>query len=124
MSMREKLGGVRRSQRKMDEFSGAINCFSFKDLGFCGSEYTWCNMQKGVNRRCLSLDRALATQDWINHYKDMRVHHLVASTSDHVTLLISDSFALNKPQRRFQFEAMWTRRDDYRNIIKEAVVKF
>ncbi|XP_065629278.1 uncharacterized protein LOC136067411 [Quercus suber] len=50
----------------------------------------------------------------------MRVHHLVASTIDHVALLISDSFALNKPQRRFQFEAMWTRRDECRDIIKEA----
>ena len=104
----------------MEEFREAINCCSFKDLRFCGPEYTWYNMQEGVHRRCLRLDRALAMQDWINHYKDMRVHHLVASTSDHVALLISDSFALNKPQRRFQFEAMWTRRDDCRNIIKEA----
>ncbi|XP_023912492.1 uncharacterized protein LOC112024084 [Quercus suber] len=104
----------------MEEFREAINCCSFKDLGFCGPEYTWCNMQEGVHRRCLRLDRALATQDWINHYKDIRVHHLVASTSDHVALLISDSFALNKPQRRFQFEAMWTRRDECRDIIKEA----
>ena len=59
-------------------------------------------------------------QEWIDHYKDMRVHHLVESTSDHVTLLISDSFALKKPQRRFQFEAMWTRREECRDIIKEA----
>ena len=118
--MREKLGGVRRSQRQMEEFREAINCCSFMDLGFCGSEYTWCNMQEGVHRRCLRLDRALAMQDWINHYKDMRVHHSVASTSDHVALLISDFFALNKPHRRFQFEAMWTRRDECRDIIKEA----
>ena len=50
----------------------------------------------------------------------MRVHHLVESSSDHVALSISDSFALKKPQRRFQFEAMWTRREECRDIIKEA----
>ena len=59
--MREKLGGAQRSQRQMEEFRAAINCYSFKDLKYCGLEYTWCNMQEGVHRRCLLLDRALAT---------------------------------------------------------------
>ena len=104
----------------MEDFREAINCCSLKDLGYCGSKYTWCNMQEGMHRRCPYLDRALAMQEWINHYKDMRVHHLVKSTSDHVALLISDSFALKKPQRRFQFKAMWTRRDECIDIMKEA----
>ena len=119
-SMKEKLGRARRSQRQIEEFREAINCCSFKDLGFCGLEYTWCNMQEGVHRRCLWLDKALATQDWINHYKDVRVHHLVESTSDHVAPLIFDSFAMKKPQRRFQFEAMWTKREECKDIIMEA----
>ncbi|XP_075636728.1 uncharacterized protein LOC142608963 [Castanea sativa] len=114
------MGEARRSQRQMEGFREAINCCSFKDLGYCGPEYTWSNMQEGVNRMCLRLDRALATQDWINCYKDMRVHHLVESTSDHVALLLSDSLAQEKPRRRFQFEAMWTRREECRDIIKEA----
>lgn len=65
----------------------------------------------------LRLDRALATQEWIDHFKDMRVHHLVESTSGHFVLLISNSFAPEKPQKIFQFEAMWTRRDECRDII-------
>ena len=49
------------------------------------------------------------------------MHHLVESASDHCALLIIDSFVPQSPQkRRFQFEAMWTRREDCRDVIKEA----
>ena len=49
----------------------------------------------------------------------MRVHHLVESASDHCAFLIMDSCVSHWPRkRRFQFEAMWTRRDDCRDIIR------
>ena len=67
----------------------------------------------------LLLDRALVTKEWSGHYKDMRVHHLVESANDHCALLIMDFIASQWPgKRRFQFEAMWTRRDDCRDIIR------
>ena len=81
----------------MDDFREAIDCCRFMDLGFCGSEFTWCNMQEGRHRIYLRLDRALVTQEWINHYKDMRVHHLVESACDHCALLITDSIVLQSP---------------------------
>ena len=69
----------------------------------------------------LWLDRALVTQKWIDKFRDIRVYHLVKTTSDHYALLITDSFAPQSPwKRRFQFEAMWTRREDCRYVIKEA----
>ena len=44
---------------------------------------------------------------WADHYKDVRVHHLVESMSVHCALLITDSIISQRPQkRRFQFEAM------------------
>ena len=46
---------------------------------------------KRVKAECTRLDRALATPEWINHYKDIKVHHLVESTSDHYALLITDA---------------------------------
>ena len=81
----------------MDDFREAIDCCRFMDLGFCGPEFTWYNMQEGRNKIYLRLDRALVTQEWINHYKDMRVHHLVESASDHCALLIIDSIVLQSP---------------------------
>ncbi|XP_030929385.1 uncharacterized protein LOC115955407 [Quercus lobata] len=119
VSTSEKMGGARRSQRQMDDFREAINYCRFMDLGFYGPEFTWYNMQEGRHRMYLRLDRALVTQDWADHYKDVRVHHLVESMSDHCALLITDSIVLQSPwKRRFQFEAMWTRRDECRDIIR------
>ena len=119
VSVGEKMGGVQRSQRQMDDFREAINCCRFVDLGYYGPEFTWCNMQEGRNRMYLRLDRALATKDWCDHYKEMKVHHLVESASDHCAFFITDSCVSHWPRkRRFQFEAMWTRRDDCRDIIR------
>ena len=100
VSTAEKMGGARRTQRLMDDFREVINCCRFKDLRFCGPEFTWCNMQEGRHRMYLRLDRALVTQEWIDHYKDMKVHHLVESTSDHYTLLITDSIASQSPRKK------------------------
>ena len=48
-------------------------------------------MQEGESRMYIRLDRDLATPEWIAHYKDIKVHHLVESTSDHYALLITDA---------------------------------
>ena len=91
VSVEEKLGGVQRSQNQMDAFREAIHQCRFMDLGYCGPEFTWYNMQEGESRMYLRLDRALATPDWVDHYKDIKVHYIVNSTSDHCVLLISDN---------------------------------
>ena len=91
MSVEEKLGGVQRSQNQMDAFREAIHQCRFKDLGYCGPKFTWCNMQEGESRMYLRLDRAMAMQDWVDYFKDIKVHHVVDSTSDHCVLLISNN---------------------------------
>ena len=104
----------------MDEFREAIHQCKFKDLGYYGPYFTWCNMQEGESRMFLRLDRALATLEWIDHYKDIKVHNLVESTSNHCALLISDATIQKHPnRRRFQFEAMWTKREECKDIIQE-----
>ena len=68
----------------------------------------------------LRLDRALATLDWVDHDKEVKVHHLVESTFDHYALLITDANVVQKyPNRRkFQFEAIWTRREESKDNIQ------
>ena len=78
----------------MDRFREVVNTCGFKDLGYCGPDFTWRNMQEGINRTYLRLDRALATNDWISYFSGTRVVHLVDSTSDHYALLIADSIAM------------------------------
>ena len=118
LSVNEKLGGTLRSQHQMEGFRQAVNRCGFQDLGYCGSDFTWCNMQEGANRIYLRLDRAFATPDWINQFMNTKVHHLTESTSDHCILLVSNENSPSKPHnRRFHFEAMWTKREDCREVI-------
>ena len=44
LSNSEKQGGAIRSQQQMDGFRKVVNYCAFKDLGYCGSDFTWCNM--------------------------------------------------------------------------------
>ncbi|XP_050245813.1 uncharacterized protein LOC126693715 [Quercus robur] len=121
LSMTEKAGGALRSQCQMDKFRQVVNLCGFKDLGFCGPDFTWCNMKEGSSRILLRLDRAFASSEWLNHFKDPIVHHLVESTSDHCILITTDpSRPVNKRNRRFHFEAMWTKRDDCKEVIDAA----
>ena len=51
------------TQRQIDGFREVVNACGFKDLGYSGPDFTWCNMQEGENCVYLRLDRALATND-------------------------------------------------------------
>ena len=69
----------------------------------------------------MRLDRALATPGWIEHFSNVRVQHLEETTSDHCPLLLADSNSFQKHgKRRFFFEAIWTRRADSKELIKEV----
>ena len=91
VSMSEKWGRAQRSQNQMDGFRNVINLCNFRDLGYNGSDFTWCNMRKGVDMIYMCLDRALAMDDWISHFQNTRVRHLIDSNSNHCALLVSDS---------------------------------
>ncbi|XP_030970584.1 uncharacterized protein LOC115990959 [Quercus lobata] len=121
LSMEEKTGGAIRSQGQMDKFREVVNVCGFKDLGYMGPDFTWCNMQTGDSRVYLRLDRAFATCDWINKFGEVRVNHLVDSTSDHCALYVVDPKAPKRSRtRRFHFEAMWTKKEECKDIIKAA----
>ena len=69
----------------------------------------------------MRLDRAFATLDWIEHFSNVRVQHLDETTSDHCPLLLADSVSFQKRgKRRFFFEAIWTRRANCKELIKEV----
>ena len=67
-----------------------VNLCGFKDLGYSGTDFTWCNMQVGDSRVYLRLDRALVTSDCVDKFGEVRVNHLVESTLDHCALFITN----------------------------------
>lgn len=94
LSGEEKLGGAPRPQQQIDAFRNVVYRCGFKDMGYSGTKYTWCNQPKGENMMYLMLDRVFATMDWLEHFQDIKVRHLVNTTSDHCLLLLADSNVL------------------------------
>ncbi|KAL0012428.1 hypothetical protein SO802_007536 [Lithocarpus litseifolius] len=91
------------------------------DLGYYGSNFTWCKMQGGENRVYLLLDRAFANLEWTAKFGGMKAHHLVDSTSDHSALLIFDSTIQRQNRvKRVHFEAMWTKNAECKTIIENS----
>ena len=105
----------------MDGFRKVVDYCAFQDLGYYGSDFTWCNMQGRKNIIYLRLDRAFANLEWTEKVRGMKVHHLVDSTSDHSALLISDSTVQHQTwERRFHFEAIWTKNAECKAIIENS----
>ena len=86
----EKAGGLERSQQQMEGFREAINIYGFQEKGYEGPDFTRCNQRHGRGRNELRLDRVLATVDWIEHYQNSRMFHIVESTSDHYAIFLTD----------------------------------
>ena len=42
----------------MEGFREVVNFCGFKDFGYSGPDFIWCNMQEGDNRVYLRLDHA------------------------------------------------------------------
>lgn len=117
----EKSSGPERSQQQMDGFRRAVNACGFHDLGFEGFEFTWCNCRTGDGRILLRLDRVFATLEWRQHYSQARLIHVVDSTSDHSALVLTDQqYPRRHKQKRFHFEAVWTRYEKGREIVQET----
>ena len=117
----EKVGGATRTQQQMDGFRRVVNYCNFHDLGYCGSDYTWSNMQEGNNSISLRLDRAFATPEWVEMFGGLKVHHIADSISDHHALLVTDSITKRYANKKhFHLEAMCTKNNDCKAIIESS----
>lgn len=76
-----------RSERQMDGFREVVTRCQFRDLGFNVNKFTWFTIKDGGIK--VRLDRALATQSWMDLFRNHMVSHLNKSTSDHVPILVS-----------------------------------
>ena len=119
----EKMGGAERWERQMVEFRAALDFCGFKDLGFVGSPFTWCNNQFDGVVTWIKLDRGVATPSWSQMFPSVRVHHISGSLSDHCPLWIcsdDENRRFYKNRRPFRFEAMWMKDEGCEGVIKNA----
>lgn len=106
----EKWGRVSRAEWQMRDFRQAITRCNFRDLGYHGPKFTWCNKRAGVECIKEQLDRALMSIAWNNLFPLARVEHLVCSASDHLPILVDltgVAVGWGRMRKPFRFKAMW-----------------
>jgi hypothetical protein len=120
----EKSGGNRRSFEQLQLGRSAMLDSGLFDLGFYGYPFTWSNGRDGPNHIQCRLDRAMATDNFINNFSPVHVTHLPRYGSDHAAILMElevapDSNHKKKPHL-FRFEKCWTLDARCEDLIKNA----
>ena len=82
----EKKGSALRPERQMKEFRDTLDFCGFRDVGYVGSPFTWCNSQFDGEVTWIRLDIGVATPSWSHVFPTVRVHHLQGTLSDHCPL--------------------------------------
>ena len=88
MKAEEKTGGASRPERQMVAFREALDFYGFRDLGYVGSPFTWCNNQFNGAITWIRLDRGVATPSWTEMFPSVCVHHIEGLLSDHTPLWV------------------------------------
>ena len=100
----EKKGGRLRPKRQMGDFRDVLDECGFRDLGFVGGKYTWCNGHPDGFTIWERLDRAIATMEWIEKFPATKVMHLECGSSDHKPILICLNGIPKIRQKPWRFE--------------------
>ncbi|KAF9598151.1 hypothetical protein IFM89_025591 [Coptis chinensis] len=116
----EKCGGKLFNYPKARNFLDMMDNCELFDLGFVGSIYTWTNRQNGRHRIWERIDRMMANEGWSSRFSGCRVHHVLATSSDHKFLilkLLQDRVTVRRP---FRFEIMWVQHEGCQEQIRNA----
>lgn len=110
----------------MQGFRDAIEGCGLKDLGYSGYKFTWSN-KYGDNFIEERLDRALATDEWLDLYPSFVVNSIIWDYSDHSPIIVRAhnnlGFAVHDflgDAKPFRFEAKWLHVKDFRAVVDSA----
>ena len=116
----EKVGGRQRPARQMEDFREVLDECSFRDLGFVGGKFTWCNGHPNGFTIWERLDRVVATIEWLDKFPATKVVHLECGSSDHKPILICLN-GIPKPRNKpWRFEHMWLEEEGCRDTVESA----
>ena len=93
----------------MERFSEFIENLNLIDLPLEGGNYTW---SSGTDQPLMSLDRALITHDWEEHYSDVIKRILSRPILDHSPILL-EAGRMSRGKSPFRFENLWLKTDGF-----------
>lgn len=120
----DKQGGTKINNHHTTRFWSCINSFNLIDLGFKSRRFTRSNLRKKRNGPDLileCLDRALATQQWLNLFPNAKVIHFTKTHSDHTAKLINITASTRpKSLRPFRIEKFWVNHPNFKSIVEHC----
>jgi hypothetical protein len=120
----EQLGGNPRNESQMTAFRECLADCGLSDLGYKGYMFTWNNRRFGEENIQVRLDRGMATASFHNLYPFTTVEHIPTEESDHNALLIrisgENAATVRREGRGFSYEEMWSKHEDYGDMIKRS----
>uniref|UniRef100_A0A803PLN3 Reverse transcriptase domain-containing protein n=1 Tax=Cannabis sativa TaxID=3483 RepID=A0A803PLN3_CANSA len=125
LSQKEKMGGPPKPAYLIQKFRKALDSCHLRDMGFEGSEHTWCNGRK-QNLIFERLDRVCGNPDWFVMFPCAKVSHLDRTNSDHCPLLLTVNDSSHstpntvKWRSRFHYESAWAEEEECTNIVHSA----
>lgn len=88
------------------------------DLGFKGPAYTWTNKRSTSGAIFESLDRDVATVEWLTIHAEAYVTHLPRRKSDHAAIMLRLRVHQSR-QRKFKMEPWWFGVEGFREVWEE-----
>ncbi|XP_075659089.1 uncharacterized protein LOC142628952 [Castanea sativa] len=119
----EKVGGNKRPASQMKHFGDVINRTNLRDLGYVGSDFTWCRHWGTPGWIRERLDRTFISTNWAACFPHARLHYVTVSTSDHCMLVLKDGQHSKQARCRpklFKFESMWLRNSQCKDLVQDA----
>ena len=119
----KKTSGASQPERQMVAFREALDFCRFRDLGYVGAPFTWCNNQFNGAVSWIRLDRGVATPSWIEMFPFVCVQHVEGSLSDHIPLWVcsnDEQVQFYKKRHRFRFETVWMKDERCGDVTKNA----
>jgi exonuclease III len=95
----EQMGINQRSEAQMSKFRDCLTDCRLADLGYSGYPFTWDNKRSGTANVQARLDRATASDDFLQLFPLTSVQHIVTEESDHMALLIKVAAAPDSRSR-------------------------
>ena len=121
--LEEKLRGALRSDKQMQVFRDCLDFYGFKDIGFIGLPFTWCNNRFDGLLVWVRLDRAIASTDWMLKFPFICLHHLAGFSLNHKPIWLCSNDVHSwfyQPLRPFHFEEMWIKDEGCERVVHDA----
>ncbi|KAL0415785.1 UNVERIFIED_CONTAM: hypothetical protein Slati_3410400, partial [Sesamum latifolium] len=117
---KEKIGSHHRPLWRLNNFRKCLETCNLANLGYEGSQFTWCNHREEPHTIRARLDRACASVEWLV-FPETRVRHIPSLQSDHSAILVETVHdqQLVQKKKRFRFEAMWLRSPDCEEVVRK-----